>query len=120
MLSTKIAWRNLFRHRGKSLVIGTILFLGAFLLTLGNSVISGMQKGLDKSVVGGFTGDVILMSKNQQDDNVLLSMAGKAVEDIARFDTLRPHLEATGLFQNVLPVGKGFAMAINEHGRVLA
>ena len=116
MLSTKIAWRNLFRHRGKSLVIGTILFLGAFLLTLGNSVISGMQKGLDKSVVGGFTGDVILMSKNQQDDNVLLSMAGKAVEDIARFDTLRPHLEATGLFQNVLPVGKGFAMAINEQG----
>jgi len=115
-LIIKIAWRNMFRHRGKSLVIGTILFLGAFLLTLGNSVITGMEAGLDKSVVEGFTGDVILVSKSQQDDNVILGMMGKAVENISRFDTLRPSLEATGLFRNLLPVGKNFAMAINEQG----
>lgn len=116
MLSIRIAWRNLFRHRGKSFVIGTILFLGAFLLTLGNSVISGMEKGLDKSVVQGFTGDAILVSIEQEDDNVVLGMMGKSVEEIYRFDTLRPHLEASGLFKHLLPVGKNFAMAINEQG----
>jgi putative ABC transport system permease protein len=118
MLSIKIAWRNLFRHRGKSMVIGAILFLGAFLLTLGNSVISGMEKGLDKSVVGGFTGDVILISKEQQDPVVLLNMGGKPVKDILRFDTLRPKLESAGLFKNILPVGKGFALALNEQDGV--
>jgi len=116
MLAIKIAWRNLFRHRGKSLVIGTILFLGAFLLTLGNSVISGMEKGLDKSVVEGFTGDAILVAKSQQEDNVILAMMGKAVDDILRFDTLRPKLEQSGLFTHLLPVGKNFAMALNENG----
>lgn len=116
MLSIRIAWRNLFRHRGKSFVIGTILFLGAFLLTIGNSVISGMEKGLDKSVVQGFTGDAILVSIEQEDDNVVLGMMGKSVEEIYRFDTLRPHLEASGLFKHLLPVGKNFAMAINEQG----
>ena len=114
MLAIKIAWRNLYRHRGKSLVIGTILFLGAFFLTLGNSVISGMDKGLDQSVVNGFTGDVVMVSKDQVDNNVLLSMQGKAIEDIHSFDTLRPHLEASGILQTTLPVGKGFALAINE------
>ena len=33
MLELTIAWRNLWRHQGKSLVIGAILFLGASLLT---------------------------------------------------------------------------------------
>lgn len=116
MLAIKIAWRNLFRHRGKSFVIGTILFVGSFLLTLGNAVISGMEQGLDKSVVEGFTGDAIIVSIDQEDDNVVLGMMGKAVEDISRFDTLETHLRSSGLFANLLPVGKNFAMAINEHG----
>ena len=29
-LIIKIAWRNIMRHRGKSLVIGAILFWGHF------------------------------------------------------------------------------------------
>ncbi len=111
-----IAWRNLRRHKGKSLVIGSILFLGALLLTIGNSVVSGMERGLDKSIVEGFTGDAILVSSEQQDNNVFLSMAGRAVENISFFDTLRPHLESSGLFRQMLPVGKSFAMAIHEHG----
>ena len=116
MLELTIAWRNLWRHQGKSLVIGAILFLGACLLTLGNAVIAGMEKGLDRSVVGGFTGDVVLVAATQEEDNVLLGMMGKAVENIYRFDTLRPRLEKSGLFQQLLPVGKNFAMAINEQG----
>lgn len=116
MLVVKIAWRNLFRHRGKSLVIGSILFLGAYLLTLGNAVITGMEKGLDRSVVEGFTGDILLVSDQQEDDNVVLGMMAKPVQEIYRFDTLRPRLESTGLFRNILPVGKNFAMAINEQG----
>lgn len=115
-LMLTIAWRNLRRHKGKSLVIGSILFLGALLLTIGNSVVSGMERGLDKSIVEGFTGDAILVSSEQQDNNVFLSMAGRAVENITYFDTLRPHLENSGLFKKMLPVGKSFAMAIHEQG----
>lgn len=116
MLWLKIAWRNLFRHRGKSLVVGTIILVGAFLLTSGNAVISGMEKGLEKSVVQGFTGDLILMSDRQREDNSLLSMMGKPVEDLPRFDTLRPYLEASGVVAAMVPAGKNFVMALNEDG----
>jgi len=116
ILAIRIAWRNLFRHQGKSLVIGSILFLGSFLLTIGNATISGMEKGLNRSVAEGFTGDVMLVSREQKEDNVLLGMMGQPVEEIHRFDTLRPHLESSGLFSHLLPVGKSFAMAINETG----
>ena len=116
MLALKIAWRNIFRHRGKSLVIGSILALGALLLTLGNSVISGMEKGLEKSVVESFTGDIILVSQDQIDDNVILDMAGKPLEDIFRYDTIKPYLENSGLFTGFVPAGKDFVMALNEHG----
>ena len=40
-LSITIAWRNILRHKGKSLVIGVILFLGSLLMTVGNGIISG-------------------------------------------------------------------------------
>ena len=46
-LSSKIAWRNIWLHKNKSIVIGIILFLGAFLMTLGNGIVSGMEKGLE-------------------------------------------------------------------------
>ena len=57
-----IAWRNILRHKGKSLVIGIILFTGAFLMTVGNGVISGMAAGIEKNIINGFMGDIVLMS----------------------------------------------------------
>ena len=45
-LILKIAWRNIWRHKGKSLVIGVILFIGAMLMSIGNGMISGMEKGM--------------------------------------------------------------------------
>jgi ABC-type lipoprotein release transport system permease subunit len=62
-LAFTIAWRNLWRHRGKSIVIGVILFLGALLMTVGNGLISGMEKGLAENIVNSFTGDIVVISK---------------------------------------------------------
>ena len=67
-LSFKIAWRNLWRHRGHSLVIGTILCLGSLIMTVGNGVVSGMDRGLQKTLVHGFTGDLVLVSDKHDGD----------------------------------------------------
>jgi ABC-type lipoprotein release transport system permease subunit len=75
----KIAWRNIQRHRGKSLIIGSIIFLGALLMTVGNGVISGMNAGLQKNIVEGFCGDIVLVSEKQEGDNVYMDPMGKAV-----------------------------------------
>lgn len=88
-LSTKIAWRNVWRHKSKSLIIGVILFLGAFLMTLGNSVVAGMETGLEKNLKGTFTGDIIVISDKEEKDAIFADITGATRELIPNyFDVL--------------------------------
>jgi ABC-type lipoprotein release transport system permease subunit len=112
----KIAWRNVQRHRGKSLIIGSILFLGALLMTVGNGVISGMNAGLQKNIVEGFTGDIILVSDKHESDNVFLEMMGKEVEPIFNYKSIDSALSSLPMVKKWLPIGKNMAMALNEDG----
>jgi ABC-type lipoprotein release transport system permease subunit len=114
VLIFKIAWRNLFRHRGQSLVVGAILFLGALLMTLGNGVVSGMDVGLHETVVQGFTGDLVLVPNKQESNNVFMEMMGRPVEPLANFTAIEKALEKNPLVKSLLPMGKNMAMVINE------
>ncbi|MEO6097412.1 MAG: FtsX-like permease family protein [Fibrobacteria bacterium] len=113
-LILKMAWRNLFRHRGQSLVIGTILFLGAFLMTLGNGVITGMDRGLRNTVVNGFTGDLILVPERQESDNVFLQMMGRGIQPLYGFPAIDSVLRGIPYVARYLPIGKNMAMVLNE------
>ncbi|MBN2188398.1 MAG: FtsX-like permease family protein [Chitinispirillaceae bacterium] len=115
-LIAKIAWRNIMRHRGKSLIIGSILFIGALLMTVGNGVISGMDRGLKKNIVEGFCGDAVLVSDKQESDNVFLDMMGKAVEPVAHYKAIDSVLKTVAYVNKWLPMGKNFAIALNEDG----
>ncbi|MDD5067174.1 MAG: FtsX-like permease family protein [bacterium] len=110
----KIAWRNILRHKGKSLVIGIILFLGSLIMTLGNGVISGMDKGISENIVNRFTGHVVLVSTNQEQDNVLFSHMGKSVEVIYGYTNIRKILDRQPYIDKYLPTARGMAMALSE------
>jgi ABC-type lipoprotein release transport system permease subunit len=114
VLVWRLAWRNLWRHRGRSMVVGGILFMGALLLTFGNGVVSGMERGLQRQVVESFTGDVVVASSKQQDDNVFLSMMGKEVEPLYRMSELEAAVDSLPWVKATLPVGKNMAMALHE------
>ena len=77
-----ISWRNLWRHRGKSLVIGVILFIGAFLMTVGNGVITGMDIGISKNVVNTFMGDLVLTE--DEINPVMLKLEQSGIEMIRK------------------------------------
>jgi ABC-type lipoprotein release transport system permease subunit len=117
-LVIKIAWRNINRHRGKSLIIGAILFLGALLMTVGNGVISGLNEGLRKNIVEGFCGDALLVSDKQESDNIFLEFMGKAVEPLSNFRAVDSALAKVPYVKKWLPMGKNFAMALNDEGGV--
>ncbi|MDD5773068.1 MAG: FtsX-like permease family protein [bacterium] len=112
----KIAWRNIFRHKGKSFVIGTILFLGALFMTLGNGVISGMDRGLTKNIIEGFTGHIVIISDKQETDNVLFTLMGKPIEAIGNFIEIKKVLNKEDYIDKYLPVGRNLAMLLNEEG----
>ncbi len=117
-LIIKISWRNIMRHKGKSIVIGVILFLGALLMTIGNGVISGMDRGMQKNIVEGFTGDALIISEKQESDDVLMEMMGKAVAPIENFKQIDSALAKLQYIKKRLPVGKNFAMALNSEGAI--
>ncbi len=109
-----IAWRNILRHKGKSLVIGVILFTGAFLMTVGNGVISGMAAGIEKNIINGFMGDLVLISDQQKSDNILLNMMGSSIEPITTYKKIKEVLSAQPYVRRFLPVGKNLAMVLDE------
>lgn len=112
----KIAWRNLWRHKGKSLVVGSILFLGALLMTLGAGVITGMDEGLQHSIVASFSGDIVLVPQSQQGDNVFMDMMASSVDPLPQYDSIKQLLAKNESVASFLPIGKNTAMVLNDAG----
>jgi ABC-type lipoprotein release transport system permease subunit len=115
-LSFKIAWRNIFRHKGKSFVIGTILFLGALIMTIGNGTITGMNQGLQENIVNNFTGDILLISEKQEKNEVILSPTGEAVEIISNYPEIKKTLDTLDYVDKFLPAAIGMAIVLNPEG----
>jgi putative ABC transport system permease protein len=113
-LILKIAWRNVLRHKGKSLIIGVILFLGALLMTVGNGVISGMDRGLELNIVNGFLGDIVIISDKEKNDNILFKMMGESIETITNYKDIQKVVAQENYVKDFMPVGKNVAMVINE------
>lgn len=113
-LALKIAWRNLWRHRGKSLVIGAILFLGALLMSVGNGMISGTERGLSENIVNLFTGDIVVISDEQEKDDVLFDMmSGKPLKVLKNFEAAKKTLDRQKIIQSYLPATAGMVFLLN-------
>lgn len=58
-----MALRNLREHKTKSLIIGSILGLGAAVMVIGSSMIATATAGMRKSFVENYTGDLMISAK---------------------------------------------------------
>ena len=59
-VTLRIAFRNLFEHKSKSLIIGVLLALGSLILILGNSFIDASREGIRTTFTDNYTGDVFV------------------------------------------------------------
>jgi putative ABC transport system permease protein len=107
MLTLKIAWRSLRRHKAKSLVIGVILFLGAFIMTLGDATAIGMRRGVEENVVKSFTGNVVLVSDEETKDNVLFTPMMKPLKILKDYDQVRSVLQQQSYVKDFIPMTRG-------------
>lgn len=107
MLTLKIAWRSLLRHKAKSIVIGVILFLGAFIMTLGDATVIGMRRGVEENVVKSFTGHIILVSNEETKDNVLFTPMMKPLKVLKDYDRIRYVLQRQSIVKDFLPMTRG-------------
>ena len=59
----RLAVRNLVAHRAKSLIIGSLAALGILVLVSGISFMGSASRGLRRSFIESFTGDVMISGK---------------------------------------------------------
>ena len=115
-LIIKIAARNILRHKGKSLIIGIIIFLGALLMTLGSAVVTGMEKGLHDNIVERFTGDYVIMSTNQKNEAVVAGGGIDPTESISDYTNIDNVLKTLTYIDSYIPVCRGVTMVLNDRG----
>ncbi len=115
MLTWKIAWRNLWRHKGKSLIIGVILCAGAFLMTAGNALLDGAMRGLEKNMIAWMTGHLVVTSIDHAGND--LFMQEEPMADITNYPAVRAFLKRQEYVEDSLPITRGGMMIFNETGR---
>jgi len=112
MLIFKIAYRNLFRHRGKSLVVGIILFIGAVFMIVGGSTVAAMEENVTKAIIDSFIGDITIMSRTQEKEDILTVMMGDSIALIPDYPRVRAILDETEKIDRYLPYGYGIMMML--------
>ncbi len=110
-LITKIAFRNLWRHKGRSLSIGFILIVGTFFMTLGDGTLAGLKSGLDRNFIKGIFGDVTLMSRERQQDN--LSGGSETFEYIGEYESAEELLAGHEYVDRISPIVLGAAAMLD-------
>ncbi len=114
-LILKVALRNLLRHKGKTFVIGLILFIGAFMMIIGNATIAGIRVGTEQNFVQHFMGDISIVSTNQEIGDIISGIP-KPMKTISGYTNLREILNSRDDVERFVPLTKGMLFMLNENG----
>jgi ABC-type lipoprotein release transport system permease subunit len=107
-LTAQIAFRNLFASRLKTVIVGGIIFFGAFLVVLLGSLVDSIDQSMSRSVVGSVAGHIQVYSANSKDDLAVMggfSMEGDDLEPIDDFAKLQKTLLEVPNVKAVVPMG---------------
>lgn len=113
MLLWKLAFRNLFVHRLKTLVTGLIIVFGTTLAIVGNSVVDAISGGMQKSLTNSLTGDIQIYAADAKEKIAVLGGGDGNLPDIGYlpdFKKVKTALLEIPNIKAVLPMGISFAM----------
>ncbi|HWR10745.1 MAG TPA: FtsX-like permease family protein [Rectinemataceae bacterium] len=117
MILFRMAYGNLFLHKAKSILLGTIMCLGIAVLFVGNSLIDTAIGGLKKMFVEGYTGDVMVTGPTSFPTTIFGETAGgeEVIPHIAAFSSYTKQLSADRNVAATLPMLSGqVAMGLGE------
>ena len=113
----KIAIRNVFAHKVKTMIVGTLIFIGIFLMVLGNSFLDSTSKGIQKAYSQSVTGEIAVLKNIDYDFSLFgtwNNMGNLSVpvvpdlEDTLTFLETHPDVEVvTTVSSNILMINTG-------------
>ncbi|HET9240430.1 MAG TPA: FtsX-like permease family protein [Oligoflexus sp.] len=107
-LIMKVAFRNLWLYRVKTLVIGTLLCLGTFLGVIGFSLLRDVEGSMRESIIGSIAGHLQIYSDKAKDDLALFGGGFMGRSDIGELPDIVPYREVAMANPNVqafVPMG---------------
>ncbi|HVJ64827.1 MAG TPA: hypothetical protein VM901_06200, partial [Bdellovibrionota bacterium] len=113
MLLWKLAFKNLFVHRLKTLVTGLIIVIGTTLAIVGNSVVDAVSGGMQNSLTNSITGDIQIYAADAKEPIAILGSTDGNLPDIghlASFKAVKEKIAPLPNVKAVIPMGVSFAM----------
>ena len=107
-VSAQIAFRNLGAHRLKTFIVGGIIFFGAFLVVLGNSLVDSIDNSMSRSVIGSVAGNIQVYNSTSKDKLAVMGGMTMGDPDLAQIDDfakLRTSLLKVPHVKSVVPMG---------------
>jgi ABC-type lipoprotein release transport system permease subunit len=107
-VSAQIAFRNLGAHRLKTFIVGGIIFFGAFLVVLGNSLVDSIDNAMSRSVIGSVAGNIQVYNSTSKDQLAVMGGMTMGDPDLAQIDDfakLRQSLLKVPHVKSVVPMG---------------
>jgi len=113
-VTLRIAFRNLFEHKSKSIIIGILLALGAFVLVLGNSFIDASRQGIRTAFTDNYTGDVFVSGISAEGEVSLFGVTSvgglAATPQIAVFEDVLSVIKASPLVEKATGMATSYGI----------
>lgn len=107
-VSAQIAFRNLGAHRLKTFIVGGIIFFGALLVVVGNSLVDSIDSSMSRSVIGSVAGNIQVYNASSKDKLEVMGGMTMGDPDLAQIDDfakLRESLLKVPHVKAVVPMG---------------
>jgi len=119
-----LSMRNLFSHKVKNLIVGSIMFFGTLLVVVGTAVLDSVEAAMSRSIVSSLSGHVQLYSADARDSLALFGGEFMGAEDIGEIDDfgkVKTAVEAVPNVEAIVPMGISMASMSsgNELDRIL-
>lgn len=65
-----LAFRNLFEHKSKSIIISSLLIIGVTVCIVGNSFLVTINNGIEEDFRSNYTGDILISTKPEKGERI--------------------------------------------------
>jgi hypothetical protein len=102
-----LSLRSLVSHRVKSVIVGSLMLFGTFLVVLGTSLLDSVSTSMEKSIVSSLTGHIQVYDADAKDKLQVFGGIGFGSEDIGeipQFEKVEAALKALPEVYDVVPM----------------
>jgi ABC-type lipoprotein release transport system permease subunit len=107
-VTTQIAFRNLSASKLKTFIVGGIIFFGATLVVVGNSIVDSVDSSMSRSVIGSVAGHIQVYNASSKDKLEVMGSMTMGDPDLTQIDDfakLRESLMRVPNVKAVVPMG---------------